>query len=164
MLTAYSAVTTGDLPRNAHTVFAYANPPFSQLEAVKMQCPGARIVPIATHPDYMAEMYDFENGALVPDTAGHAIHQALTRGIRHPICYFSRANEPTVMESLKRRHIVRSSVRLVVAIGTDAWTYPDYADGVQALRMVDGHMINVYHLARDFFNWTYDPHRKPISV
>jgi len=163
MVTAYSAVTTADLPADAKTVLAYANPPFAQIEAVRAHCPHARIVPIATHPDYMAEMYDFENGALDPADAGHVIHQALTRGIRHPACYFSRFNFGAVMSSLHARHIIRESVRLVVAIGTDPWEYPDYADGVQALRDVGGHEINVYHLAGDFFHWKYNAARHPIG-
>lgn len=161
MLTAYSAVTTGNIPADARIVFAYTNPPFAQLEAVRQRLPHARISPIATHPDYMAEVYDFENGALEPVDAGHTIWRNLLRGVRHPACYFSLDNHETVVRSLEASHILRTDVRLLPAHYTASPELPDWADGVQWGNTTGEHALNTYLLRDDFFHW--NPALQPLT-
>jgi hypothetical protein len=153
MLTAYSAVASDNIPAAAEIVFAYANPPYAQLEEVRAHCPHARIVPIATHPEYMAEMYDFETGALEPAGAGDTIVQALERGINHPICYFSLSNHDVIVDSLQRSHVARKDVRLLPAHYTEAPELPDWADGVQWGGPPLHPDLNTYELRDDFFHW-----------
>ena len=161
MQTAYSAVATDAIPLDARTVFAYANPPFAQIEAVRERLPRARICPIATHPDYMAEMYDFENGALNVLDAGHTIWRQLLRGVRHPAVYFSLSNHQEIVRSLEHSHILRTDVRLVVADYTPGFVIPDWADGLQWISAERMHRVNVYQLRDDFFN--YRPDANPIE-
>lgn len=153
MITAYSAVTVENIPTDAKVVFAYANPPFAQIEAVEAHCPHARIEPIVTHTDYMGELYDFESGAIAPDQAGETVAYAIQKGIRHPACYFSLSNHDTVVASLKAAHITRHQVRLVVAHYTIYPDLPDWADGVQWTAVADGKSLNQYELRDDFFHW-----------
>jgi hypothetical protein len=156
MLTAYSAVATDTIPTDAEIVFAYCNPPFAQIEAVRARLPHARISPIATHPDYMAEVYDFENGALNPPDAGNTIWRALLRGVHHPAVYFAISNHQEIVGSLERSHIVRSDVRLLPADYNPGAKVPAWADGLQRLKEIDGHQVNVYDLRDDFFHWRAD--------
>lgn len=157
----YSAVETDAIPPDARIVFAYANPPFAQLEAVRARFPKARISPVATHPDYMAEMYDFERGALTVADAGHTIWRQLLRGVRHPACYFSLSNHGEIVRSLEQSHILRTDVRLVVADYTPGFVIPDWADGLQRLQTINGHEVNTYELRDDFFHW--QPGMQPIT-
>lgn len=161
MLTAWSAVNTEAIPSTAKIVFAYANPPFAQIEAVRARFPHARISPIATHPDYMAELYDFENGALAVADAGTTIWRAMLRGVKHPGVYFSVGNHQQIVESLERSHILRTDVRLLPADYNAGAELPDWADGLQTMPTVDGHQVNQYELRDDFFD--YRPALNPIQ-
>lgn len=159
MLTAYSATTAANIPADARNVFAYANPPFAQLEAVAAHCPHARISPIVTHPHYMGEMYDCEPGALWGDAVPAEVGRALVRGVRHPIVYFSLSNTQTVCHQLADHRIAREQVRLVVAHYTARPELPDWADGVQWGNTTGPHALNTYQLRDDFFHW--EPQAQP---
>lgn len=150
-LTAYSAVATDAIPAGAKIVFAYANPPFAQIEAVHARCPQAKIIPTVTHPNYMGEMYDFENGALPVDTAGTVIRQAFDRGARRPIIYFAISNRDVIVKSLKAKSIRRTRVRLLPADFNPGVPVPNWADGLQRIETINGHQVNVYELRNGFF-------------
>lgn len=159
MLVAFSAVTTDNIPPDAKIVFGYANPPYAQLGEVHVHCPHAHIEQVVTHPWYIGELYDFENGALPIAEAGFTIRWAMNKGLRHPACYFALGNRGAVIDSLIRAGITRSDVRLVVAHYTPTPELPDWADGVQWTETALHRSLNQYQLRDDYLHW--DPATQP---
>lgn len=153
MITGYSAVDTANIPTDSEVVFGYCNPPFAQLNPIQERAPHAIVFPIATHPLYMALMYDFETGALDPANAGETMHRALGHGIRYPIAYFALDDYSQVVDSLRKWKVDRRDIRLCPAHWTPSPELPDWADGVQWSNTAFGLSLNAYQLRDDFTNW-----------
>jgi hypothetical protein len=90
-ITCYDGVTVSALPEG-DCYLAYVNGPFENVGTIRARFPKARIITVATDPEFLASILDIETGAAIPKdfAAWHAMCK--DHGIYKPGAYASKYN------------------------------------------------------------------------
>jgi hypothetical protein len=176
----YDDTNAALIPSDAVACSYYANGRYANLNAVRKQCPHAKLLPVIVIPGVippLKELVGWENGVQIdvertdwtPQQAGTFAKACLSQGVS-PHIYSSLSDVPAVVASLHAAGIDRSQYKL----NTAHWTFQEHicsgihtvigpvdADATQFTDKMFGRNLDASLCKDDFFGSTVKPPPAP---